>query len=72
MDFQKEYDRIADQIGRKNILLSFLYNNENKTIEYPNAKIEYLPTGEIYLGDIFDDKLANALYAIKQLKRDLK
>lgn len=71
MDCQKEYDRIVEKIGKDNIILSFL-RSENGVVRHPNTRIEYKPTGKLYHGDIFDDECANALYAIKQLEKDLK
>ncbi len=78
MELEDEFSQLEDFFGKENINIEYLTPKEMPNPEVSNlakvfskVQITHLPSGIIVQGIQYDTQLENAIYALKEIKKQL-
>ena len=83
MDLESEYQHILNSFGKENIHIEYFEDTDDINFDEPNfldslskcfskVQVTHIPSGKVCKGIKYDTQLENVVYALKEIKREMK
>lgn len=72
MALAEEFSKLESYFGKENILIEYLVPEEghfDDQLAFSKVQITHLPSGKVVEGLKYDTQMANAVFALNELKR---